>query len=127
MPEMRPLQTGPCPPGGGRTQPMRADHLIQEKIDLSLERRQVGLLAGLALVLLGGVFALGVLVGRQLASAALSGPHAAAAGDLAALDAQKDDAQLPVRQAAPVAAPAPAGPPPRAQSAADSPAPAPAH
>jgi cell division septation protein DedD len=103
---------------------MRDDHLIQEKIDLSLERRQVALLAAVALVLLGGVFALGVLVGRQLASAALSGPHAAAAGDLAALDAQKDDAQLPVRQAAPVPAPAPAEPAPRAQSAAVDPAPA---
>jgi cell division septation protein DedD len=103
---------------------MRDDHLIQEKIDLSLERRQVALLAAIALVLLGGVFALGVLVGRQLASAALSGPHPAAAGDLAALDAQKDDAQLPVRQAAPVAAPAPAEPAPRALSAAANPAPA---
>jgi DedD protein len=102
---------------------MRDDHLIQEKIDLSLERRQVALLAAIALVLLGGVFALGVLVGRQLASAALSAPHAAAAGDLAALDAQKDDAPLPVRQAAPVAAP-PAEPAPRPQSAAAGPAPA---
>jgi cell division septation protein DedD len=103
---------------------MRDDHLIQEKIDLSLERRQVALLAAVALVLLGGVFALGVLVGRQLASAALSGPHPAAAGDLVALDAQKDDAQLPVRQAAPVAAPAPAEPAPRGLTAAANPSPA---
>src|SRR5258708_12428894 len=106
---------------------MRADHLIQEKIDLSLERRQVALLAAVALVLLGGVFALGVLVGRQLASAALSGPHPAPAGDLAALDAQKDHAQLPVRRAAPPPAPAPPEPAPPPQSAPPPPSPSPPH
>lgn len=84
---------------------MRDDHLIVEKIDLSLERRQVALLSAVALVLLGGVFALGVLVGRQLAVAALSSPRAAAGGDLSALDAQRDEAALAVKAAA-VAQPA---------------------
>jgi cell division septation protein DedD len=74
---------------------MRDDHLMQEKIEVSLERRHVALLAACALVLLGGVFALGVLVGRQLASAGLAGPLKPAAGDLSALDAQKDDPPSP--------------------------------
>jgi cell division septation protein DedD len=74
---------------------MRDDHLMQEKIEVSLERRHVALLAACALVLLGGVFALGVLVGRQLASAGLAGPLKPAAGDLSALDAQKDEPPPP--------------------------------
>jgi len=64
---------------------MRDEDRLREKIQLSLEGRQVALLAVCALVLLGGVFALGLLVGKQLASSA---PQAIAAGDLAALDAQ---------------------------------------
>jgi DedD protein len=118
---------------------MRDDHLMQEKIEVSLERRHVALLAACALVLLGGIFALGVLVGRQLTSAALEGPLKPAAGDLSALDAQKDDPPPP-RVTAASAAPSPAKVPavpaarPQAQAAAatvrvepaDAPAPAPA-
>ena len=68
---------------------------MTEKIELALERRQVAMLAACALVLLGGVFALGVLVGRQLASAPLAGPQKAAPGDLTALDAQRDELVAP--------------------------------
>ena len=60
-----------------------------EKIELSLEQRQVAILAGFALLLLGVVFALGVMVGRQLASAALVAPVQPPVGDLRALDAEK--------------------------------------
>ena len=63
------------------------DGRIQEPIELRLEQRQVAILASAALILLGVVFALGVLVGRQLASATLGAPQQPAPGDLAALDA----------------------------------------
>lgn len=91
---------------------MRDDHLMQEKIEVSLERRHVALLAAGALVLLGGVFALGVLVGRQVASSALAGPQKPATGDLSALDAERDDAPAhpkasPPARTPPHAAPAP--------------------
>jgi len=118
---------------------MRDDHLIQEKIEVSLERRHVALLAACALVLLGGIFALGVLVGRQLASAALDGPLKPAAGDLSALDAQRDDPPPPKATAShtassPTQIPAASAPRPLAQAAtpsvrvepADAAAPAPA-
>lgn len=72
----------------------------EEKIELSLEQRQVAIIAGAALVLLGVIFALGVLVGRQFASAALATPLQPPAGDLRALDAEKPPAP-------PAAAPAP--------------------
>jgi DedD protein len=60
-----------------------------EKIELSLQQRQVAILAAFALVLLGVVFALGVMVGRQLASASLAAPAQPPPGDLRALDAEK--------------------------------------
>ena len=63
------------------------DGLIQEPIELRLEQRQVAILAAGALILLGVVFTLGVLVGRQLASATLGAPQQPAPGDLTALDA----------------------------------------
>lgn len=59
----------------------------QEPVELRLEQRQVAIFAAGALILLGVVFALGVLVGRQLASATLGAPQQPAPGDLAALDA----------------------------------------
>ena len=57
---------------------------LRERIELSLDDRQVIALGVCALLLLGGVFAVGVLIGRKLSSA----PPAPVAGDLAALDAQ---------------------------------------
>jgi DedD protein len=71
-----------------------------EKIELSLQQRQVAILAAFALVLLGVVFALGVMVGRQLASASLAAPAQPPPGDLRALDAEKPPPK-------PVVAPAP--------------------
>ena len=75
---------------------MRDEDRLREKIQVSLEDRHVALLAVGALVLLGGVFALGLLVGKQLAVAA---PQAAQAGDLAALDAQRDPPPVPPQPA----------------------------
>ncbi|GAC1336171.1 MAG: hypothetical protein NVSMB23_00260 [Myxococcales bacterium] len=101
---------------------MRDDHLMQEKIEVSLERRHVALLAACALVLLGGVFALGVLVGRQLASSMIAGPQKSAAGDLSALDAERED-PAPSARPAPPSRPQHAAPPPSAGRS-DAPAPA---
>ena len=65
---------------------MRDVHRLREKVELSLDDRQVAVLAVCALLLLGGVFTLGVMVGKRLAAAA---PQAMAADDLAALDEQQ--------------------------------------
>ena len=103
------------------SQAVRGEADQGETIQLSLEQRQVGILAVSALVLLGVVFALGVLVGRQLASAALAAPAQPPAGDLRALDAAKPPPSPSVPapvvaihtpEAARVAAPEPAHPSP---------------
>jgi cell division septation protein DedD len=59
---------------------------LREKIELTVDDRQVAALAVGALLLLGGMFSLGLLVGMQLARRS---PQPVLAGDLAALDAQR--------------------------------------
>ena len=68
---------------------MREAQRLRERIDLSLDDRQVAALAVGALLLLAGMFALGLLVGMQLAHRS---PQPAPLGDLAALDAQRAQA-----------------------------------
>jgi cell division septation protein DedD len=94
---------------------VRDGHRLREKIELTIDDRQVAALAVGALLLLAGMFAVGLLVGMQLARRS---PQPVLAGDLAALDEQRAHAQ---RSAAPKAAsvaeaqkpaPAPAEPPP---------------
>jgi DedD protein len=89
---------------------MRDADRLREKIQLSLDDRQVAVLAVCALLLLGGVFALGLLVGKRLAAAA---PQAARLNDLAALDEEQPlpaerprtpPAQVAAKPPAPVAA-----------------------
>jgi DedD protein len=58
---------------------------LREKIELSLDDRQVIALAVCALLLLGGVFSLGILLGKKLSS--MQAPTAAPS-DLASLDAK---------------------------------------
>ncbi|HYZ88164.1 MAG TPA: hypothetical protein VE620_02605, partial [Myxococcales bacterium] len=86
---------------------MREAHRLRERIELSLGDRQVAALAVGALLLLAGMFALGLLVGMQVARRS---PQPAPLGDLAALDAQRSQAQRSAPVAEPrvaVAAPAP--------------------
>ena len=64
---------------------MRDVERLRERIELSLDDRQVVALALCALLLLAGVFSLGILLGKKISS--MQAP-ARAAGDLAALDAQ---------------------------------------
>jgi cell division septation protein DedD len=61
---------------------MRDVERLREKIEISLDDRQVWALGLSALLLLGGVFTVGVLVGRKTAP-----PQQSTVGDLAALDA----------------------------------------
>jgi DedD protein len=77
---------------------MREAHRLRERIELSLDDRQVAALAVGALLLLAGMFALGLLVGMQVARRS---PQPAPLGDLAALDAQRTQAQrMPAAAAA---------------------------
>jgi DedD protein len=69
---------------------MREAHRLRERIELSLDDRQVAALAVGALLLLAGMFALGLLVGMQVARRS---PQPAPLGDLAALDAQRSQTQ----------------------------------
>src|SRR5256885_5427065 len=62
---------------------MRDEHRFREKIELSLEGRHVRAIALAAVLFLGVAFSLGVLVGKRLASRAIS---PAGLDDLAALD-----------------------------------------
>jgi len=79
---------------------MRDSHRLKEKYELSLDNRQIVSLTVASLVVLGGVFVLGVAVGKKLASELT--PEKAAAADLltavdqktAALDALDRDASL---------------------------------
>jgi len=68
---------------------LRDEHRLREKIELSVDERQVAPLALAALLLFGGVFAVGVYVGKGLASAA---PQQQPIGNLDALDQTKDAA-----------------------------------
>jgi DedD protein len=72
---------------------------LREKIQVTIDDRQVAALAVGALLLLAGMFALGLLVGIQMARRA---PQPVPAGDLAALDEQRAEAQ---RRAGPQDAP----------------------
>jgi DedD protein len=63
---------------------------LRERIELSLDDRQVVALALCALLLLAGVFSLGILLGKKISSM-----PAPAAGDLAALDAQARKPESP--------------------------------
>jgi len=69
---------------------MRDGHRLRERIQLSLDDRQVAALAVGALLLLAGMFALGLLVGMQVARRS---PQPAPTGDLAALDEQRAEAR----------------------------------
>lgn len=91
---------------------MRDVDRLREKIQLSLDDRQIAVLAVCALLLLGGVFSLGVLVGKRLAAAA---PQPAPVNDLAALDE--------LQAATPGKPPPRAGEPPRAAEPLKKPAP----
>ena len=77
---------------------MRDVERLREKIQISLDDRQVWALGLSGLLLLGGVFTIGVLVGRKSAP-----PAPAMQGDLASLDAAsaKPAAVVPVRPPAP--------------------------
>src|SRR5204862_2699283 len=68
---------------------MRDGHRLRERIQLSLDDRQVAALATGALLLLAGMFALGLLVGMQVARRSA---QPAPMGDLAALDEQRAQA-----------------------------------
>jgi len=91
---------------------MRDEHRFREKIELSLENRHVRAIAFAALVFLGVAFALGVLVGKRLASRAAV---PAVLDDLETLDTRP---AAPGRGPASAPAPAPgrgrASPPPAA-------------
>jgi len=63
---------------------------LREKIELTIDDRQVAALAVGALLLLSGMFALGLMVGLQVARRSA---QPAIAGDLAALDEQRALAQ----------------------------------
>jgi DedD protein len=76
---------------------------LREKIELSLDDRQVVAVAVCALLLLAGVFSLGIVLGKRISSMQLS---PSSAGDLAALDAQARKADRP----APAKAPHPEAP-----------------
>ncbi len=84
---------------------MRDVDRLREKIQISLDDRQIAVLAVCALLLLGGVFSLGLLVGKRLTASA---PQSAKANDLAALDEQQEQAAReppPRMKVSPAAAP----------------------
>jgi|SRR5213082_2342162 len=68
---------------------LRDGHRLRERIVLSLDDRQIAALAVGALLLLAGMFALGLLVGMQVARRSA---QPAPMGDLAALDEQRAQA-----------------------------------
>lgn len=84
---------------------MREVERLRERIELSLDDRQVVALGVCALLLFGAVFSLGLLLGKKLSAQ----PAPIRAGDLAALDAQArkpepaSRAETPAKPAAPLA------------------------
>ena len=95
---------------------MRNAERLREKMELSLEGKQVAALALSALVLLAGAFAVGLLLGKKLSAAV---PHEAA-GDPASLDAEARKEKAPPAPVAP-SHPAPLAhpaPPPAIEQAA---------
>lgn len=69
---------------------MRDVNRFHEKVQLSLDNRQVAGLIAVGLALLVGVFSLGIVVGRQMAAAFVPAP---APLGLAALDARRAEAE----------------------------------
>lgn len=80
---------------------MRDAGRLRERIELSLDDRQVIALGICALLLLGGVFSVGILLGKRLSAAA----PPASQGDLAALDAQARKEKRPQPAATPLEVP----------------------
>jgi len=74
---------------------MRDVERLREKVELSLDDRQIWALGLVALLLLAGVFTVGLLVGRRTAP-----EPAAAAGDLAEMDAKSRPAPAAAVQVA---------------------------
>jgi cell division septation protein DedD len=107
---------------------MRDAQRLRQRLDLSLDRRQLAALTVCALLLVSAVFSLGMLIGKK---AATSDVGVEFSGDLAALDAQarkEPPAALhPPKVAETTVVPAPArvatvvGPPPRATQVAPAP------
>jgi DedD protein len=97
---------------------MRDANRLKERVELHLDRRQVTSIALVSLLLLGTVFALGVMVGKNLAPQLKAGPPAASLLDR--LDAKGVDAggsdgltfQEELTRRTPPEHPAPAAPPP---------------
>jgi DedD protein len=101
---------------------MRDAERLRERRVLSLDNGQVAALLVCALLLFGGVFGLGLMVGRRLVPAR---PAGAPAGDLAALDAaaaRKPDAS-PAAKRQTAATPAPVSVKPAAPAGMEAPAP----
>ena len=100
---------------------MRDAQRLRQRLDLSLDGRQLVALTACALLLVSAVFSLGMLIGKK---AATSDAAVAISGDLAALDVQaRKEAPAALRPPKPAEAtvvPAPTrvatvvGPPPRA-------------
>jgi len=65
---------------------MRDSHRMNDGIDLHLDNRQIAAFVIASLVVLGAVFSVGVLVGKQLASAAQGGAGGKPGDALAAID-----------------------------------------
>jgi DedD protein len=95
---------------------------LRERIELSLDDRQVVALGVCALLLFGGVFSLGILLGKKLSPQ----PPAVRAGDLAALDAQarkpEPASSLAVEKAEPVRPASLIAPPPQKPTVVPAPA-----
>jgi DedD protein len=100
---------------------MRDAERLRERLTLSLDNGQVAALLCCALLLFGGVFAVGVMVGRRLGAAAPG-----LSGDLAALDAQAarkaEMPPTPQHSRQPAASPPPAEARPSAPAGTDAPA-----
>jgi DedD protein len=71
---------------------MRDTHRLKEKYELTLDNHQIVVLTVVALVLIGGAFALGVTVGKKLAVDQPAVAAAAAPADILAAVDQKTDA-----------------------------------
>lgn len=104
---------------------MRDAERLRERLELSLDTGQVIALLVCALLLLGGVFAVGLMIGRRASAAQGVAP---ASGDLAALDAEARRphvAPQPRREEAPRPRPVEADAAPKKAVATDAPEAAP--